>query len=163
MLSLLLNPSLALLAFSLHASPLSRSSSAVSIQRTMPPLAMALPLPGSVLPMPEAGLESLEGVPSTFATLSELGGGADMLALVMSSEGAMSDPLRQTLVGLQEAQLNNAATAAVSLVSPKGYAKLARKASVEFPLLSDAGRFWLEPLGDRHAKLAAQSPTTQDR
>ena len=81
------------------------------------------------------------------ASLDELAGDAELLALVVSTEGAMSDPFRQTLVGLQQAELAGTAVAAVSLVAGGTYNKLKRKAGVEFPLLSDAGREWLGPLG----------------
>ena len=107
---------------------------------------MVLPVPGSRLPLP-ASLGSLDGVPSTVASLEELSGGAELLALVVSAEGAMTDPLRQTIIGLNEAELPDCAVAAVSLVGASAYRKLARKANVEFPLFSDPGREWLEPLG----------------
>ena len=66
----------------------------------------------------------------------------------------MTDRLRQTLVGLKEAtqQWDGSATpgvaaAAVSMVPAGNLRKLARKANVEYPLLSDPGREWLGELG----------------
>ena len=106
-----------------------------------------LPPIGSKLPLPVA-LGNLDGVPGPVASLSELGGGSELLVIAMSTESVMSDPLRQTLVGLQEKVVPlGAAAAAVSLVPSGNNRKLARKAKVEFPLLSDPGREWLGPLG----------------
>ena len=61
---------------------------------------MALPPPGAALPLPSS-LSSLDAIPAPVASLDELAGDAELLALVVSTEGAMSDPFRQTLVGLQ--------------------------------------------------------------
>ena len=106
-----------------------------------------LPPIGSKLPLPVA-LGNLDGVPGPVASLSELGGGSELLVISMSTESTMSDPLRQTLVGLQEKVVPlGAAAASVSLVPSGNNRKLARKAKVEFPLLSDPGREWLGPLG----------------
>jgi len=110
------------------------------------PLQMALPAPGTALPLPPS-LASIDGVPSTYTSLEEFSGGDELLALIVSAEGAMTDPLRQTVVGLHGADLPGCTVAAVSMVPSAAYRKLARKASVDFPLFSDPGREWLTPLG----------------
>ena len=116
------------------------SRSAIFMRANLPPI-------GSKLPLPVA-LGNLDGVPGPVASLSELGGGSELLVISMSTESTMSDPLRQTLVGLQEKVVPlGAAAASVSLVPSGNNRKLARKAKVEFPLLSDPGREWLGPLG----------------
>jgi len=113
---------------------------------------MALPQVGAPLPTPALG--GLDGVPGTFASLTEITGDAELLLLATTTEGAMTDRLRQTLVGLKEAtqQWDGSATpgvaaAAVSMVPAGNLRKLARKANVEYPLLSDPGREWLGELG----------------
>jgi len=102
-----------------------------------------------MLPIPQ-DLISLEGVPTAYATLQELADSAELLVLVATTETAMADRLRQTLVGLHESvhtAANGAASvAAVSLVVPNTYRKLSRKAGVDYPMLSDPGRVWLGPL-----------------
>lgn len=105
-----------------------------------------LPTVGSTLPLPSV-LAGLEGIPGSFATLAELSSGGDMLVLVATTESAMTDPLRQTLVGVSESMPPGVGAAAVSLVGVSAYRKLARKADVAYPLLSDPGREWLGPLG----------------
>ena len=107
---------------------------------------MALPAPGTPLPLPPR-LASIDGLPGAFGSLAELAANEELLALVVTTEVAMTDPMRQTLVGLHEATLPGCAVAAVSLVGSSTYRKLARKAKVDYPLLSDAKRDWLTPLG----------------
>jgi hypothetical protein len=110
-------------------------------------LRMSTPAVGSPLPLPPA-LSSLEGVPGSVGSLEELADGRELLVLCAAGEASMGDRLRQTLVGLQEvAASHDAQPAAVSLVGAATYRKLVRKAGVSYPLLSDPGRAWLNPLG----------------
>ena len=89
------------------------------------------------MPLPPS-LGSLDGTTGTVTSLEELASGNDMLALVVSTEGIMTDPLRQTLVGLSQAPLENAGVAAVSLVSGKTYRS-------EFVLADDVSEtLWCE-------------------
>ena len=112
-----------------------------------------LPPVGSPLPMPPA-MSNLDGIPGKYASLLDLCGDAELLVLVASTDAAMTDRLRQTLVGLQESAVQDwqhrsvsVQAAGVSMVAAGSYRKLARKANVEYPLLSDPGREWLESLG----------------
>ena len=63
--------------------------------RLAPPL-MRMPAVGTALPLP-ATLGSLEALPARFDTLEALANGRELLVLVAAAEGAMTDPLRQTL------------------------------------------------------------------
>ena len=111
-------------------------------------VACLMPSVGQVLPLP-TDFSDLHAIPSSVKSLSDISGGRDILVLAASTESAMTDPLRQTLVGLQEMMvpLDGTQAAAVTLVGLSSYRKLARKASVDFPLLSDPGLAWLGPLG----------------
>jgi hypothetical protein len=108
---------------------------------------MALPDVGAKLPLPSVSFVGLSAVPGPVSSLSELTANAELLMLVVTTEGAMTDQLRQTLVGLQDIATESARVAAVSMVAPTTYQKLTRKAKVEYPLLSDPGRQWLAGLG----------------
>jgi hypothetical protein len=138
--------------------PLQRRAIAIAGARNAVSPKLALPEPGTALPLPPA-LASIDSIPGTYDTLESLSdGAADLLALVVSTELAMTDPLRQTLVGLNEARQNQelgAAVAAVSLVGGSTYRKLSRKAKVDYPLLSDAGREWVRR---SHALIPPETP-----
>ena len=104
---------------------------------------------GSELPLPLA-LDSLPCASEEISSLQQLASNRATLVLAATIEGAMTDPFRQTLVALHEgldAEMLGVGVAAVSRAPVATYRKLARKAGVSYPLLSDTNSEWLNELG----------------
>ena len=103
---------------------------------------------GSILPMPR-NIGSLDGVPNGFASLEALAGSERTLVLLASSDSYLSERLRSTLVAFQgrlpTTQIG-ASMAAVCKAPTSNLRKLARKAKVGMPLLSDPDGEWTTKL-----------------
>ena len=103
---------------------------------------------GTSLPMPP-NLPSLDGTPNSFASLEALADGQSTLVVLASSDSYLSERLRQVLVTfhgrLRPAQ-SGASMMCVCRAPLSSLRKLARKANVAMPLLSDPDGSWTSRL-----------------
>ena len=103
---------------------------------------------GSLLPLPR-NFASLEGVPNSFASIEALAGKRRTFVLIASGDTYLAERLRSTLLafdGQLQAEKLDASLACVSRAPPSSLRKLARKAKVSMPLLSDPDGAWLGKL-----------------
>ena len=104
---------------------------------------------GSQLPLPSVGLVELDGVPASYASLEAIAGDRALLVLLASVDAILADRWRSVLTafhGQADFGQYDAQVAAVSRTPCSTYRKLARKAGVSYPLLSDPSSAWLGPL-----------------
>jgi len=102
---------------------------------------------GSDFPVPAPSrFRDLDGVPNSYASLDAIAEGRRTLVVLATMDTFMSESLRSTLLAVSGtvpvAQLD-ASVVCVSRAAPSAYRKLARKANVNFALLSDADSTWL--------------------